>query len=464
VIDIKPLQPADLLPKIAKLWDASAPKILAIDKDCTADEASPVHTVQGKYTAKGWTDWTRGFQHGSAILQFDATGDESFLTLGRDRTLETMAGHLTHVGVHDHGFNNVSTYGNLLRLMHEGRIPHDPWQQKFYELALQLSGAVQASRWTRIDDGTGYICSFNGPQSLFVDTIRSCRSLSLAHALCHTLFGEQDEQINLLGRMIEHATNTAKYNVYYGEGRDHYDLRGRAVHEAIFNVTNGVFRCPSTQQGYSPFSTWTRGLSWAMAGYPEELEYLETREDAELQPFGGRTRIVETFLKAATAVCDFYIENTPTDGIPYWDTGAPNLHKLGDYLDKPADPYNDHEPVDSSAAAIGAQGLIRLGKYLGEETDEGKKYFLAGLTVLDTLLGEPYLNGDPEHHGLLLHSQYHRPGGWDHVPEGRNIPCGEATMWGDYHGRELALYVQRMAEGKPYYTFYAGTAAAGEQA
>ena len=69
-------------------------------------------------------------------------------------------------------------------------------------------------------------------------------------------------------------------------------------------------------------------------------------------------------LKAATATCDFYIDHTPTDGIPYWDTGAPNLHRLGDYLNRPADPYNDFEPVDSSAAAIGAQGLLRLGKYL----------------------------------------------------------------------------------------------------
>jgi hypothetical protein len=31
-------------------------------------------------------------------------------------------------------------------------------------------------------------------------------------------------------------------------------------------------------------------------------------------------------------------------------------------------------------------------------------------------------------------------------------------MWGDYHGRELALYVQRLAENKPYYTFFAGSA------
>ena len=38
----------------------------------------------GRYTARGWTEWTQGFQYGSAILQFDATGDEEFLEIGRD--------------------------------------------------------------------------------------------------------------------------------------------------------------------------------------------------------------------------------------------------------------------------------------------------------------------------------------------------------------------------------------------
>ena len=45
-----------------------------------------------------------------------------FLEIGRERTVDVMAPHVTHIGVHDHGFNNVSTYGNLLRLMNEGRI------------------------------------------------------------------------------------------------------------------------------------------------------------------------------------------------------------------------------------------------------------------------------------------------------------------------------------------------------
>ena len=32
--------------------------------------ASPVFTVKGRYTSKGWTEWTQGFQYGSALLQF----------------------------------------------------------------------------------------------------------------------------------------------------------------------------------------------------------------------------------------------------------------------------------------------------------------------------------------------------------------------------------------------------------
>ncbi len=161
-------------------------------------------------------------------------------------------------------------------------------------------------------------------------------------------------------------------------------------------------------------------------------------------------------IKAAKATCDFYIEYTPSDGIPYWDTGAPGLDKLEDYLTRPADPFNDFEPVDSSAAAIAAQGLLRLGNYLKEkgETDKGSRYWQAGLTVLDTLLDEPYLSTNENHQGLLLHSIYHRPNGWDFVPAGSKIPYGESSMWGDYHIREVCLYLQRIINKENYYTFF----------
>ncbi|MEM8947611.1 MAG: glycosyl hydrolase [Planctomycetota bacterium] len=459
------LSPSDLRPKLERFWQRSAECLDAIEAKFPVGSETPVLTVDGQYQARGWTEWTQGFQYGAHFLQFDATGELRFFDQACQRTVDSMASHLTHVGVHDHGFNNVSTYGNWWRLMNEGRVAESTWQRNFCELALKVTGAVQASRWAVTREGSGYIYSFNGPQSLFVDTIRSCRALALSHQLGHVLMGEQDVKINLLECLVEHACNTARYNIWYGESRDSYDIRGRTAHESIFNAAaSGEYRCPSTQQGYSPFSTWTRGLAWAMLGYPEQLEWLQTVADEELEAAGGRANIEATFLEAARATCDFYLEHTPTCGVPYWDTGAPGLSQLGDYLSRAADPYNEHEPVDSSAAAIAAQGLLRLGQYLEArgEVDDAARYRQAGLTVLDTLLGDPYLSSDPNHQGLLLHSIYHRPNGWDYVPEGQRVPCGESSMWGDYHARELAVYVGRLAQGETYHTFFGPTAASSQ--
>ena len=90
---------------------------------------------------------------------------------------------------------------------------------------------------------------------------------------------------------------------------------------------------------------------------------------------------------------------------------------------------------------------------------DGSRYEQAGLRTLDTLIDEsgPYLSVDSTHQGLLLHSIYHRPNGWDHVPAGSRIPRGESSMWGDYHLLEAALYVKRIAEGATYHTFFGRT-------
>ncbi len=100
--------------------------------------------------------------------------------------------------------------------------------------------------------------------------------------------------------------------------------------------------------------------------------------------------------------------------------------------------------------------MIRLGRYLELQGNRSlaKRYFQAGLTIAERLFDEPYLSTDPDHQGLLLHSVYHRPNGWDHIPQGRKIPCGESAMWGDYHAMELGVMISRLAANKPYYTFF----------
>jgi len=450
------LNAAALRPALDRFFALTGPKIQRLQQRWNPSRGTAVFTVQGEYTSRGWTEWTQGFQFGVALYQFEATQDEACLEMGRRNTVTLMAPHLTHIGVHDHGFNNVSTYGNLLRLMASGLVPFNAWEKNFYELALKVSGAVQASRWTALTPQSGYIYSFNGPHSLFADTIRSLRALAVSHQLGHKLMGEMDRPVSLLERLLQHAETTARYAVYFGEGRDSYDVRGRTAHESIFNVNDGAYRCPNSQQGYSPFSTWTRGLAWILCGYAEQIEFLDSLPASELTAFGGKETILARFVQVAEAVADFYLTFTPTDGIPYWDTGAPGLAKLGDYLDRPAEPFNAHEPVDSSAAAIAAQGLLRLGGYFSAHgaPEKGQRFRQAGLTIAETLFAEPYLSADPAHEGFILHSIYHRPNGWDYTPPGRSVPCGESSMWGDYHAMELAVQIRREAAGQPPLRFF----------
>ena len=152
MIQIDPtLTASSLKPQLDRLFELSAQKIRKLQERWKPSSGAPVFTVEGRYTSRGWTEWTQGFQFGSAILQFDATGDESFLEIGREGTLQHMASHVSHFGVHDHGFNNVSTYGNLRRLMNEGKIP----RRSLGETFLRAGAESKRCRSSRAMDRSG---------------------------------------------------------------------------------------------------------------------------------------------------------------------------------------------------------------------------------------------------------------------------------------------------------------------
>ncbi len=465
------ITPASLKDDTRRVFKLAARKAKALDRSWDTSNGTPVFTVEGTYATRGWTEWTRGFQYGCMILAGDALGDDKLIQLGKQRTIQHMLPHVTHTGVHDHGFNNLSTYGNLLRLLKEKRLKTSGggWEEVAYSNAIAASGAVQAARWSGTpgspdsrhaarSKSLGYIYSFNGPHSLFIDTLRTTRILGVAWQLGHSLMHEGDRSANLLKRSVLHGLTTSQYIVFHGDSEHTYDVRGRTAHEGTFNRNDGAFRARATQQGYSPFSTWTRGLAWAMLGYAEELEFFKTIPANTFKAACGfaKADILKVYERNARDTCDHYIKGVSAlDGITYWDDGAPGLHNLGDWRGRPADPYNDYEPVDASASAIAAQGLIRLGNYLGTSgAGKGKAYYQAGLTVARTLFDEPYLSTKAKHQGLLLHSIYHWPNRWDHVPKGSKVSHSESSLWGDYHLLELALLIHRMATGGPYLKFY----------
>ena len=83
-----------------------------------------------------------------------------------------------------------------------------------------------------------------------------------------------------------------------------------------------------THQGLRDSSTWARGQAWAIHGFTEAYEYSQK----------------ELFLTTAEKCAKYFIDHLPSDNVPLWDFEASDGLK------------------DTSAAAIAACGLFKLGK------------------------------------------------------------------------------------------------------
>jgi unsaturated chondroitin disaccharide hydrolase len=149
--------------------------------------------------------------------------------------------------------------------------------------------------------------------------------------------------------------------------------------------------CQSTQQGWRGDSSWARGQAWAIGGFTTAFKYTK-----EIR-----------FLDTAIATANYFIERTPSEGIPPndWDQPPPKAS------------------YESSAAAIAAGAFLDLAQQV---TDPGlaQRYLNCARQTLTTLLTNDFLGtGRPGWEGILLHGIYH---------ERKGLGVDESVMWGDY--------------------------------
>jgi len=342
------------------------------------NQPAPIHTRNGIWYRPEfiWTDWCPGFYAGMMWLAFEQTGEEKWRRVAEEYT-RALESRKFDRDVHDLGFIFMSTFDRWYRLVGD-----DDAASRWIKQVLVTAGTTQSFRWQETGEDH-YIYSFHGPQSLFIDIMMNIRLLFRAHQL-----GAGEE---LFRKAVTHARTTEKYLVRK-HGERMMDREGSVIHEGIFNPVRGEFRNLSTQQGYSPFTCWARGLAWAIYGFTDT--FLFTGE--------------HLFLETAERCAGFYLENTPENGVPFWDYGAPSI---------------PNEPVDSSAAAIVAGAFWKLKSVEGTGR-ASSSYRGAALAILDSLTGDEFLgNHDPQYEGILRHGVYHRPMNWG---------VDESVMWGDY--------------------------------
>ena len=211
------------------------------------------------------------------------------------RTLERMAPHLTHMGVHDHGFNNVSTYGDALAA--GARRPH---RRRRVGSPVLRAGAEGQRR------GAG--AALDAPSRRRLHPLVQRRALAVRrhHPLAARARARPparpapDGGAGRAASACSIACSSTRapprsYNVYHGAAATATTCAGASRTRACSTSPTAPIAGPSTQQGYSPFTTWTRGLAWAMLGFAEQLEFLDDRprRGAGERAADGRRRCVD---------------------------------------------------------------------------------------------------------------------------------------------------------------------------
>jgi unsaturated chondroitin disaccharide hydrolase len=322
----------------------------------------PMYTVGGKWGREGerWTHWCEGFYPGIFWLLHKHTGLGVWRDLA-ERYSTSLEPRRFDRAVHDLGFLFFSTYLRWYHLTGDERLRD----------VLIDAGRTLALRRQR----GGYLASFVGPQSLFIDIMMNVGIVLWAA----NATGDR----GLRDIALEHCRTTQKYLVRPDGG---------TAHEGIFDVDTGEFRRQATHQGWDAESTWTRGLAWAIYGF------------TAVHRLSGEPE----FLDIARRCADCYLRRAPEGLVPPWDFDVP-----------PDGP----RLWDSSAGAITATGLLDLSEQV-DDWSAARSYRAGALTILDTLCSDEFLaRGRPEWEGILLHGVYHYHKG---------LGVDESVAWGDH--------------------------------
>ena len=330
--------------------------------------------------------WASGFFPGELWLLYQATGSTQWLNAATTWTtpLASQASNVSRLDPTDIGFIIGTSFGNAYRLT------GDP----SYQSVLITAGQSLAS----LNNTTvGAVRSWTFPQYQYPVIIDSMMTLGPLQ------WGASNGGLSSWATIASTHAQTVANNLVR--------LNGSTFQVADFNPTTGALLSQTTFSGYSNSSTWARGEAWALYGFVQAYQTTDN----------------PAFLQTAEEIADYFVSHLPPGSyIPYWDFNAPGT-----------------PPVDTSAAAIAADGLVMLSTLAGAQ---GASYLLDAENILGALNG--YLDTTTGGESVLLDGY---PGGLT----GQNT----ALIYGDYYFTEALLRLQNVLDEQPDWVLYTPAAA-----
>ncbi len=322
----------------------------------------PMYTRQGRWKHEGeaWTHWCDGFLPGMMWV-LAARRPGGHWMQNAIRYSEPLEPRKMDRNVHDLGFIFNSTYKRWFDLTGDEAL----------KKVLIQAGRTMALRFKEKGQ---YLRSFVSEDSLFIDIMMN------VGIIFYAALETGDEQLYEVA--MRHSLTTRRVLVR-GDGS--------TSHEGMYDLGTGEFLRQTTHQGWRGDSCWSRGLAWALYGFGTVY---------------GFTRDAR-FLNTAEQCADFFIANTPGNGIPPSDYDSPE---------------EAHRQVDTSAAAIAASGLFQLAGLLTDPV-KGNFYRQTAQTIVGSLCREYLADPSTGWEGILK-------GGVYHIHKGLGV--GESVMWGEY--------------------------------
>ena len=355
--------------------DAAARKLAGVDKKGNPTFPHGYAPEKGEIDMRSILWWTSGHTPGTMWYLYEATGDARLKDAATHWT-EMLAPNAKVTTNHDVGFIMYCSYGNARRILKT-----DKYDALLLETAESLSkrfnptlGLIRS--WGAIDEKKNFL--------VIPDNMMNLELLEWASK-------HGDRRFDKVA--CSHADVTMKHHFKADGGAYHvlnYDQRPEYL--SVQEIRRG--------QGLGPETVWSRGQSWAIYGY--SMMYRETG--------------VKAYLDFAQKVADYAINhpNMPSDGVPYWDYGAPGQER------------------DSSAASIMAAGLIEIAGFVGGP--KGAMYRAYAVRQLTSLSSPEYFAKADEAGGFLL-----KHGVGSHPSKSE---IDHSLNYGDYYYIEALLRLQ----------------------
>lgn len=291
----------------------------------------PYTTVNGVFddlTEKNICWWTNGFWGGMMWQMYSATKDELYREIAEELEEKLDRNLMDQQGMdHDSGFRWLLTAVANYRMTgsQEGK-------NRGLLAANNMAGRFNpVGRFIRAwnDDGDGSKAGW-----AIIDCMMNLPLLYWAY--------RETNDPRFLQIATMHADTAEKYFIRPD---------GSVNHIVEFNPATGEYVKSYGGQGYGEGSSWTRGQAWAIYGFA--LSYIHTGNKA--------------YLSAAKRVANYFITNTPENGLIPVDFRQPMECSL----------------EDSTATAIAACGMLTISNQL--EQPEKQLYENAAVRMLQAL-------------------------------------------------------------------------------